>query len=143
MQAGRHRFTKVNHSSFYSLLNFHSMTKIIQYRQGDVMLEKISCLPDQPLHSLSSPVIARGEKSNHAHALFGSASVLSVKDGADLYVAVIGSAKLSHILETSLSSGTPIWTGEHLEIDLEEGIYQVVHQREYDPYNNVERRVWD
>lgn len=103
----------------------------LQYRQGDVFIERISALPDAVVakpRDRGRVVLAYGEVTGHAHAIDASlAELFEARDGV-LYLRVTGGdAALKH--------------EEHATIDVAPGVYRVVHQREYSPSEN--RRVAD
>lgn len=87
-------------------------------------------------------IIARGEITNHCHAVIGDAKV--TRNGDEVLVEVFGEAAIKHILETPwVSEGTEVWTKEHTDIELAPGTYKYVPQIEYDPYEKQIRRVHD
>ena len=105
-------------------------------------------------------VIARGEGSNHAHVIVGDATVIRNEKGEILIEIGNEGAVLRHILESSWIEGQEVHTGEHTDIDLEElpaqirqgdvmlekigaRTYKYIGQVEYDPYNDVIKRVMD
>lgn len=115
-----------------------------QYRQGDVLVERIGDAPADIAPPAKPPVLAEGEISGHSHTAFGGA-VLFRDDGLarDLgETAYIGTldvpaagAELRHVLADGRA------TGEHDTIALAPGRHVVVPQREYEPEG--ERRAAD
>lgn len=96
------------------------MTK--QYRQGDVLLIKVD-MDKIPEEAVKEPadrrvVLAYGEVTGHAHAI-------------DLAHASLYQWKNDRLLETK--PGATLVHEEHSAINLEEGIYRVIQQREYEP----------
>jgi len=88
-------------------------------------------------------VIARGEHSNHSHVVCGDATVTEDKGNIIVTVGNAG-AVLKHILEKEwIETGAEIWTKEHLDIPLSEGVYTYVPQIEYNPYDDTVRQVKD
>jgi hypothetical protein len=91
------------------------------YRQGDVLLVKVSFLPDdrQPLAPENDHhILANGEVTGHAHRiLMRQAEMYSSGGGPYLYVPE--AAQLLH--------------EEHGIIEIPAGNYRVVRQREYTP----------
>lgn len=71
-------------------------------------------------------VIARGEKSNHAHVVVGDA-IVDTKGGNTYITVGGGGAALKHLLETLWINGEEKWSGEHTDIDLTEMPEQVRH----------------
>jgi len=112
-------------------------------------------------------VIAQGEFSNHSHVVTGDATV--ERNGKGEIIIKVGEegAVLRHILESEWLEGREQWTGEHHDINLKEvdaqieigqvGVrhgdvalekiapytYKFIGQVEYDPYEEVIRRVND
>jgi hypothetical protein len=115
-------------------------------RQGDVALEKVSAIPasakkrDGKVHL--SKVIARGETSNHSHAVIGE-EIEVFEEGSNIYVDAKGKFKLSHVLETEFLKGNEVWTKEHTDLEFEPGQYKFIGQTEYHPYEDEIRRVKD
>lgn len=87
-------------------------------------------------------IIARGEITGHSHIIVGDADVKT--SGDEIYVTVHGKAAIRHLLETPwVEEGREVFTEEHADIDLELGEYKIVPQVEFDPYEEVIRRVQD
>lgn len=115
------------------------------YRQGDVLLEKLSFLPERS--STDETLLVRGEGRNHGHFINGEAVKILVaqenelSDGGGLvthYLNVESEAALEHLL---IDSGE--WTHEHAPIVIPPGKYRVIKQREYNPYSKAIRAVRD
>lgn len=109
------------------------MKKQFQARQGDVMLRKITSLPTGVVKA-KSQVVAVGE-GHHEHKAIGDLEVLEHEE--TLYLAVNTEGKLVHV-----HTGTET-LAEHLPIELEAGFYEVIHQRQYNPYEKAIERVRD
>ena len=87
-------------------------------------------------------IIARGEVSGHSHIAVGEVDVYEV-DG-EIILDVHGEAAIKHLIEDAfVKEGREQWTGEHEDIKLEKGTYKYVPQVEFDPYDDVIRRVQD
>lgn len=87
-------------------------------------------------------IIARGEISDHAHVVVGDAYIKH--NGDEVLIEVHGKASIKHILESNwVNEGVETWTKEHQDIPLEVGTYKYVPQIEYDPYEDVIRKVID
>jgi hypothetical protein len=87
-------------------------------------------------------IIARGEVSGHSHIAVGEVEVYE-KDG-EIILDVKGEAAIRHLLEEAFTKkGKQVWTGEHEDIKLEKGTYKYVPQVEFDPYDEVIRKVKD
>jgi hypothetical protein len=94
-----------------------------QYRQGDVLIEKISktvrkTSKQKRLHRI---VLAEGEATGHAHVLNASPT-----DPADWW-------KEGDEQFANLSSPAIVVHEEHSSIKMEEGTYRITRQREYSP----------
>lgn len=88
-------------------------------------------------------IIARGEVSGHSHIAVGDVEVFE-DDNGDIILDVKGEAAIKHLLEDAfVKTGQEVWTGEHADIKLEPGKYKYVPQVEFDPYEDVIRRVAD
>lgn len=102
----------------------------MQFRQGDVLIERVADLPRIPLTEITTPgrvVLAYGEVTGHAHAIYPEAGVLPAKlwdAGAERFLQVLERTAIQH--------------EEHGAIPLEVGVYRVSKfgigtQREYSP----------
>lgn len=111
----------------------------IQFRQGDVLLEKVETIPSKA--KVKTKDVAFGEHSNHGHFITGEADVLTADE--QTYVDVAGNAKLEHLLINSFNQGSKVWTQEHKAIDLPAGKYRVIQQVEYNPYEKAIEQVRD
>ncbi len=91
------------------------------FRQGDVLLVSVDSLPDkvEALPCQERIVLAYGEVTGHAHAI--------VKDQAKLFI-----DRDVRYLKVS-AGGAELLHEEHATIQIPEGIYRIVHQREYAP----------
>lgn len=97
--------------------------KTEQYRQGDVLIERVAKIIRKPSKAkqLELIVLAEGEATGHAHMLKTDA-----KDPADWWKD--GEDQLAN-----LSSPGEVTHEEHSRIELPEGTYRIVRQREYTP----------
>ncbi|HEY9870989.1 MAG TPA: hypothetical protein V6D08_17620 [Candidatus Obscuribacterales bacterium] len=101
----------------------------IMYRQGDVLLVKQDRLPEGARQVNSQEpriVLAFGEATGHAHAI-GCRSATLYRVGHERFLRTEQGATLTH--------------EEHAPITLEPGVYRVVRQREYAPWET--RYVYD
>jgi hypothetical protein len=89
----------------------------IHYRQGDLLFVQLPTPPDAVLVQRESDIILMGEATGHAHRLT-SGIVLDAPDGT-IYLHLPLPAEVVH--------------DEHNPIDLPEGWWCVVRQREYTP----------
>lgn len=95
-----------------------------QKRQGDLLITRISSLPDdaKPIEGLT---LAAGEATGHAHKL--TAGRLYRTPLGELYFVAEGPAVLTH--------------EEHRHLQFAPGVYHVRRQREYHP--SMQREVAD
>jgi hypothetical protein len=102
----------------------------LQFRQGDVFLERVDALPKSELTEIKTQgrvVLAYGEVTGHAHAIYPEAGVLPAKlwdAGAERFLQVMSATTIQH--------------EEHGAIPLTPGVYRVSKfgagtQREYSP----------
>jgi len=115
------------------------------YRQGDVLLEKITELPERT--KTKEALLVRGEGRDHGHFILGAEiEILKAEDneltnGGGLvtqYIHVKEEAALKH-----LNIDSREWTQEHAPILIPPGKYRVIKQREYNPYSKAIRAVKD
>jgi hypothetical protein len=94
------------------------------FRQGDVLLIAVDALPEARLTLVPREddrvVLAHGELTGHAHALFDPGAALFRREGTD-----------EHFLR--LDRESTLSHEEHDPIVLREGVYRVIRQREYRP----------
>jgi len=98
-------------------------------RQGDVCLIPVKALPDgaQPRESTGRVVLAYGEVTGHAHAIYDVAKARLWDAGVERFLQVLEPCALAH--------------EEHTQALLEPGIYRLPQQVEYTPQEL--RRVAD
>lgn len=92
-------------------------------RQGDILIEKISTIPEGKFIAKESGIVALGEFSGHHHELDGA--VLLVPDEKN-------TAQNSLLGYTTVEKGAELVHQEHSKIDLEPGMYKFTKQREFD-----------
>lgn len=102
-------------------------------RQGDVLIRQIDNVP-AGAKKAKSTVVAVGE-GHHEHKVLGDVDVLESEES--LFLSVNSHGKLVHV-----HTGTDN-QAEHLPIDLPVGTYEVIHQRQYNPYEKAIERVRD
>ena len=90
------------------------------YRQGDVLIRRISSLPTQKAAPRVNGILAYGEVTGHAHKVedMTRAQVLEIEKGLYLRVG---------------EEGVRIVHEEHAPITLPGGDYEIEIQREYTP----------
>lgn len=103
-------------------------------------------------------IIAKGEHSNHCHAVVGNATIERI--GGDVFINVEDStAVMRHLLETDWMEGGETWTQEHADIQINEADiirhgdvilkkvgerrYQYIQEIEFDPFDEIIRSVKD
>lgn len=105
------------------LLNQPRKKTQMTYRQGDVLIERISEIPKEAkAHKRDAGriVLAYGEVTGHAHAIHSkNAKAFKIEGDDALYLALKASCDLKH--------------EEHTTIQLPEAFYKVTRQREYSP----------
>lgn len=104
-----------------------------QFRQGDVLIRQIATIPTG-VKKAKTAVVAEGE-GHHEHKAIGDLKVLELDE--KIYLAVNSDGRLVHV-----HTGTET-LAEHLPIELEQGFYEIIHQRQYDPYEKAIERVRD
>jgi len=94
------------------------------YRHGDLLLENLTEFPPKRLVKSfveeESAILLHGEVTGHSHRIMGSFEILRATEDNSAYLKV-------------LSEGAYLIHEEHARIDLPEGKYAVVRQREYTP----------
>lgn len=91
----------------------------MQYRHGDVLLERIDTLPGDK-RKLQHTILAHGEVTGHCHRIQGNDVASLYESSGELFLEVKApSADLVH--------------EEHNTISLTQGFYRVWRQREYSP----------
>ncbi len=88
------------------------------WRQGDVLIETVTEIPQQATPREGPPILVYGEATGHAHRI-AELDLAEVWEYGDLYVSAIETITIIH--------------DEHGPISLPPGIYRVWQQREYSP----------
>jgi len=95
------------------------------YRQGDVMVRKVSKLPKgaTEVKTKGRIILAHGEVTGHAHAIAeGEAQEFTMADAAGAvrrFLKVVSEATVRH--------------EEHAPVPLPPGVFEIIQQREYFP----------
>lgn len=95
---------------------------IIAYRHGDVLLIRRKKMPDdyQPVHKKGGRnILAEGEVTGHAHVATGDCLLAKDATGSLWLRADGDNVSVTH--------------EEHKEIGIEQGVYEIRIQREYEP----------
>ena len=92
----------------------------VHFRQGDVLLVAVEAIPDDatPERRTGRIILAEGEVTGHAHAIADRDAQAFTHDG-ERYLLTRSIAQLVH--------------EEHATIEIPEGAWRVVIQREYEP----------
>ena len=93
-----------------------------KYRQGDLLFVKAENMPKGIFRSKDS-VILRGEATGHSHKLVNGVvfkSFLFMRRTEEIWVKVGEDGRVIH--------------EEHKTLELPTGVYQVIRQREFNPY---------
>jgi hypothetical protein len=93
-----------------------------QYRQGDVLIERVAIIPGEAVqqNSSSKVILAFGEATGHSHDLETFVDPADWwKGNNEQFVKLKSHARVTHM--------------EHATIELPPGSYRVTQQREYSP----------
>ena len=96
------------------------------YRHGDLLIRQVKKIPESATQ-LSTSIIAHGENGN-THKLHGSHQVYEMSDKQILFEAK-QDLSLKH--------------QEHSMLKILKGNYVVVHEREHNPFKNIQEEVID
>lgn len=95
------------------------------YRHGDLLIKEVKKIPKLP--KLKTNILAFGEVTGHHHSLSGKSQVFG--EGQPQYLIVEQEAELVH--------------QEHKPILIGKGAYQIIREREYNPFEKEIRQVQD
>ncbi|MFA5299811.1 MAG: hypothetical protein WC389_16630 [Lutibacter sp.] len=120
--------------------------KKINGHQGDVQFKTVGQIP-QNARKIENKPLAYGEISGHAHVLTGKVDLFEL-DGKIYAVVGNDGARLQHIKENHITPSCMISTKElpvadHKSILLPPGTYEFGIQKQYDPFEDVFKRVVD
>ena len=102
------------------------------YRHGDLLIRQVKKIP--VAIRLDTNIIAEGEVTGHNHKLYGSHQVYGTHiDNPRVIVPTYFQAKE----EISLKHQ------EHNTLKISKGNYVILHEREYDPFKNIQQEVVD
>jgi hypothetical protein len=104
------------------------------YRQGDVLIERISEIPSkaQKQEKAKRIILAHGEVTGHHHTLETRDPADWWKEG-EIPATNEKPSQLAGELFVSLPSGGAVKHQEHSKIELPRGKYRITRQREYSP----------
>ncbi len=97
------------------------------FRQGDILVREVAKVPGEAQKQLDN-VIAVGEATGHKHELLSGESCIFEKKNSKFLV---------------LLDDTDLIHPEHDTIKLPTGKFEIVREREYDPYEKLSRTVMD
>jgi hypothetical protein len=103
------------------------------YRHGDILLKEVKDYPQNAkAKKVKEFVVAEGEATGHEHLLVADPDTsfrVLTDEGGQVYLELGASAELSH--------------QEHDTITVQPGVFEVVREREYDPYTEEINKVAD
>ena len=110
------------------------MKKPEHYRQGDVLIERITGIPAKAIQQQKSKriVLAHGEVTGHHHTLVTCDPADWWKQG-EIPATNEKPSTLAGELFISLPHGGAVTHQEHSKIELPKGKYRITRQREYSP----------
>ena len=97
------------------------------YRHGDLLIRQIKKIPGSATR-LDTNIIAFGEKTGHNHKLHGPCQVYETSD-QQMYFKAKQELFLKH--------------QEHNTLKISKGNYVILHEREYNPFQNIQKEVVD
>ena len=97
------------------------------FRHGDLLIQEIFSVPSFA-KPISTNIIAEGEKTGHNHVLNGSHQIYETADNHKYFKAK-QELKLEH--------------PEHNTLIIPKGIYTVIHERSFNPCEDIEIEVID
>lgn len=108
----------------------------MQFRQGDVLIEKVNEL-GKNIEASPETLLVRGEGRYHGHYILGEVDIFdnlnfSVDNTTSHFIDVKEEATLKH-----LNTQTKLPTREHGDVPLKPGRYRVIRQREFNPYGKI------
>ena len=96
------------------------------YRHGDLLIKRVEQIPVNAI-SLSTNIIAHGENGN-THQLHGSHQVFETPD-KQMYFQANQEISLEH--------------QEHDTLKISKGNYVIIHEREHNPFKDIQEEVLD
>ena len=103
------------------------------YRHGDLLIRQVDKIPEYA-QQLSTNIIAHGE-NGHTHKLHGSHQVYGTHSSQNYRV--IEPTYFQAKEEISLKHQ------EHNTLKISKGLYEILHEREYNPFKNIQQEVGD
>jgi len=103
------------------------------YRHGDLLIRQVKEIPCAI--RLDTNIIAEGEVTGHNHKLYGSYQVWGTHSSQNHRIIVPTYFQAKE--EISLKHQ------EHNTLKISKGNYVILHEREYDPFKNIQQEVVD
>ena len=103
------------------------------YRHGDLLIRQIKKIPESAT-PLSTNIIAEGEVTGHNHKLYGSHQVYGT------------CPKNPRVIEPTYfqaKEDISLKHQEHNTLKISKGLYEILHEREYNPFKNIQQEVGD
>ena len=102
------------------------------YRHGDLLIRQVKKIPCAI--RLDTNIIAEGEVTGHNHKLYGSHQVYGThSENPRIIEPTYFQAKEDISLKHQ----------EHATLKISKGNYVIIHEREYEPFKNIEQEVID
>ena len=102
------------------------------YRHGDLLIRQVKKIPCAI--RLDTNIIAEGEVTGHNHKLYGSHQVYGT------------SPKNPRVIEPTYfqaKEDISLKHQEHATLKISKGNYVIIHEREYEPFKDIEQEVID
>jgi len=106
-------------------------------RQGDLLIKRVNQVPTISLKTIVGAELARGEATGHTHQLVGNGRI-------QLYV-VEGMSEPSYfaVQELEVPLAERLVHNEHSAIEIPEGTYEIIREREENPFKGIIQQVRD
>ncbi len=98
------------------------------YRHGDILIKEIKELPKN-LKEQKNGILALGEVTGHSHELEGGKYRVLVDDSNKKFLEIMEATMLKH--------------QEHKTISIAPAKYEIIIEREFDPFQQEIRKVLD
>ena len=103
------------------------------YRHGDLLLRQIDEIPES-CTPMKTNIIAEGEVTGHNHKLYGSHQVYGThSENPRIIEPTYFQAKEDISLKHQ----------QHATLKISKGNYVIIHEREYEPFKDIEQEVID
>lgn len=115
-------------------MKFRIMKNKNQFRQGDVLIERVDKLPKgKCAKDKGRAILAHGEATGHAHEVMEPKARLIKTEGAFQQPTDLEDSLPMSRLALGLGNPAEVKHQEHAPIPLKRGAYRVTRQREYSP----------